>query len=51
LWLKCDKDEEKEKWVKALQFFYNLYQNVTLYDQEGNDERGWKDDVDVRMIN
>jgi hypothetical protein len=49
LWLKCDKKEESDKWVKAITFFYNLYQNKKVYDQEADESRGWKDDVDVRI--
>ena len=48
--MKCDKAEEKDKWVQSLTVLMEIYKGKKIFDWE-DDRSSHKDELDVRVLN
>ena len=48
--MKCDKAEEKDKWVQSLTALMEIYKGKKIFDWE-DDRSSHKDEIDVRVLN
>ncbi len=48
--MKCDKADEKDRWVESITGLMNIYKGKKIFDWE-DDRRSHKEEIDVRVLN